>query len=329
MYDVNNIQTNERHIGELILLCTGHVRAGVFHPGRVFDEMGHKGEKMTKRLAGKVAAVTGSTSGIGRASAELFALEGASVVISGRRKDLGQKVAADIAARGGSASYVYADVSKSADVLVLIDYALDTYGRIDILMNNAFSGRSASVLEMAESDWDAMYAVVLKAPILASKCVLPHMIEQNAGAIINTSSVHGILAGRENAPYNTFKAALINLTRQMAVDYGRYGVRVNALCPGRIVTESKVTFLSEHPAEVRRQKYTYPLGRPGTMLECAQAALFLASDESSFITGHALVVDGGLTVQLQDEAAKYVEEHVLGELGLSGELRAAPHSGAT
>jgi 3-oxoacyl-[acyl-carrier protein] reductase len=272
---------------------------------------------MSKRLADKVAVITGSTSGIGRASAELFAEQGARVVINGRRRELGQEVVEGIAAQGGTASYLYADMSKSQDIASLIQFALDTYGRLDILMNNAYSGRSASVLDMGEADWDAMYAIMLKAPILASKAALPHMIEQGSGVIVNTSSVHGVLAGRENAPYNTFKAALINLTRQMAVDYGRYGVRVNALCPGRIVTEGKVEFLDARPAEARRQKYTYLLGRPGTMRECAYAALFLASDESSFVTGHALMVDGGLTAQLQDAAATYVEQQVLAELGMS------------
>ena len=144
---------------------------------------------------------------------------------------------------------------------------------------------------------------------------IPHMIERGQGVIIHTSSVHGILAAGGNAPYTTFKAALINLTRQMAVDYGRHGIRVNTLCPGRIVTEAKVAFLEANPDEVRRQKYTYPLGRPGTMRECAYAALFLASAESSFMTGHALFVDGGLKAQLQDDTAKYVKERVLAELG--------------
>jgi NAD(P)-dependent dehydrogenase (short-subunit alcohol dehydrogenase family) len=274
---------------------------------------------MDKRLEGKVAVVTGSTSGIGRASAELFAEHGASVVVNGRRRELGREVVDGIVAAGGTGSYCYADMSVSADIAALVDHALDTYGRIDILMNNAYSGRSASVVDMAEEEWDAMYAVMLKAPILASKHAIPHMIEQGGGSIIHTSSVHGLLAGRENAPYNAFKAALINLTRQMAVDYGRDGIRVNALCPGRIVTEGKVEFLEARPDEVRRQKYTYLLGRPGTMRECAYAALFLASDESSFVTGHALLVDGGLTAQLQDAAATYVERQVLAELGLEGQ----------
>jgi NAD(P)-dependent dehydrogenase (short-subunit alcohol dehydrogenase family) len=271
---------------------------------------------MGTRLKGKVAVITGSTSGIGRASAELFAEEAAQVIINGRRRELGQEVVDGIVTQGGTASYFYADVSKSEDITALIDCALHTYGRLDILMNNAYSGRSASVVDMTEANWDAMFAVMLKAPILACKYAIPHMIEQGGGSIINTSSVHGILAGRGNAPYNTFKAGLINLTRQMAVDYGRDGIRVNALCPGRIVTEGKVEFLKARPDEVRRQKYTYPLGRPGSMRECAYAALFLASDESSFVTGHALMVDGGLTAQLQDAAAQYVEEQVLAELGI-------------
>jgi NAD(P)-dependent dehydrogenase (short-subunit alcohol dehydrogenase family) len=271
---------------------------------------------MGNRLEGKVAVVTGSTSGIGRASAELFAEEGASVVINGRRQELGQEVADGIVDKGGRASFFRADLSESANVEALITYALDTYGRIDVLMSNAYSGRSASVVDLAEAEWDAMYALMLKAPILACKYAIPHMIAQGGGSIINTSSVHGVLAARGNAPYNTFKAALINLTRQMAIDYGRYGIRANALCPGRIVTEGKVAFLEANPDEVRRQKYTYPLGRPGTMRECAYAALFLACDESSFVTGHTLMVDGGLTAQLQDDTAKYVEEQVLAELGM-------------
>jgi NAD(P)-dependent dehydrogenase (short-subunit alcohol dehydrogenase family) len=273
---------------------------------------------MDQRLQGQVALITGSTSGIGRASAELFAEQGASVVVSGRRRELGQEVVDGIVARGGTATYAYADMSRSQDIQMLVQFALDTCGRLDILMNNAYSGRSASVLDMREADWDAMYAIMLKAPILASKAALPHMIERGSGTIVNTSSVHGVLAGRENAAYNTFKAALINLTRQMAVDYGQHGIRVNALCPGRIVTEGKAEFLKARPDEMRRQRYTYPLGRPGTMRECAYAALFLASDESSFVTGHALMVDGGLTAQLQDAAAAYVEQQVLAELGMSG-----------
>ncbi len=265
---------------------------------------------MGSRLAGRVAIITGSTSGIGRASAELFAEEGASVVISGRRHELGHQVVQGILDKRGSAVYQYTDVTRDDDLKALIKFAVDTYGRLDILMNNAYSGHNAAVTDLTEQDWDDAFAVTLKAAALASKYAIPHMIHAGGGAIINVASVHGLLGASNNAPYNAFKAALINLTRQMAVDYGRHGIRVNALCPGRIVTEAKVEFLESHPEQVRLQKLVYPLGRPGTMREAAMAALFLASHESSFVTGHALVVDGGLTAQLQDSVAAFVEAQI-------------------
>jgi NAD(P)-dependent dehydrogenase (short-subunit alcohol dehydrogenase family) len=270
---------------------------------------------MGTRLESKVAVITGSTSGIGRATAELFAQEGARVIVNGRRQELGEKVVEGIRDKGGVAHYFYADVSESDQLRDLIRFAVDTHGKLDILMNNAFSGESASVVDMEEEEWDAIFAVTVKAAFLGSKHAIPEMIEAGGGVIINTSSVHGLLGGRENVAYDTVKAALINMTRQMAVDYGQYGIRVNALCPGRIVTEKKVEMLKAHPKEVRRQKLVYPLGRPGTMGEAASAALFLASEDASFVTGHALVVDGGLTVQLQDAAAAHVEEGLLEELG--------------
>jgi NAD(P)-dependent dehydrogenase (short-subunit alcohol dehydrogenase family) len=270
---------------------------------------------MGTRLEGKVALVTGSTSGIGRATAELFTEQGASVVINDNRgHEFGAQVVDGIVAKGRAASYFRADVSKSDEVRELIRFAVDKYGRLDILMNNAYSGRSASVVDMEEQDWDAVFAVTVKACAISCQCAIPEMIKAGGGAIINVASVHGLLAGRRNAPYNALKAALINLTRQMAVDYGQYGIRANAICPGRILSERKVAMLRDHPEEVRLQKLVYPLGRPGTMGEVALAALFLASDESSFVTGHALVVDGGLTAQLPDAAAAYVEQGLMAEL---------------
>ncbi|MBC7235858.1 MAG: glucose 1-dehydrogenase [Chloroflexi bacterium] len=262
---------------------------------------------MGNRLAGKVALITGSTSGIGRASAERFAEEGAMVIINGRRCELGMEVARGIRERGGQAEYLNADVSDPAQVRSLVELAADTYGRLDILMSNAYSGRSASVTELSEEDWDYAFAVTVKAAAVAAKHAIPKMIEAGGGSIILTSSVQGYLAGPHSATYNALKAALINLARQMAVDYGRYNIRVNALCPGRIVTEAKVEMLEANPEEVRRQQLVYPLGRPGTLREAADCALFLASDESSFVTGHALVVDGGLTAQLQDATGRYVD----------------------
>jgi NAD(P)-dependent dehydrogenase (short-subunit alcohol dehydrogenase family) len=260
------------------------------------------------RLANRVAIITGSTSGIGRACAERFAAEGASVVINGFPPERGEQVAQEIRASGGSAHYCRADVRKSDELQRLDQFAVETYGRLDILMNNAAGGRSAAVVEQAEEDWDDVFATTVRAAYLGCKYAIPLMIQSGGGSILNTASIHGLLGGSRGAAYDAAKAAIINLTRQMAVDYGKHGIRVNALCPGRILTEGKVRWLAGRPDEVRRQKLVYPLGRPGTLQEIANAALFLASDESSFITGHALVVDGGLTAQLQDAAAAIVEE---------------------
>jgi NAD(P)-dependent dehydrogenase (short-subunit alcohol dehydrogenase family) len=254
--------------------------------------------------------ITGSTAGIGRACAMLFADEGAQVVVSDHGADpsLGPETVSAIHAQGGRARYIRADVTSPGEIHQLIARTLEEYDSIDILMNNAYAGQNNSLLETPLDDWDRAYAITIKAVAAACQAVVPRMIERSRGSIINTASVQGLLASRRNAAYNTFKAALINLTRQMAVDYGRFGIRVNALCPGRILTEAKVKMLAEHPEEVRRQELVYPLGRPGTVNEAAQAALFLASDQSSFVTGHALVVDGGLTAQLQDSVGAMVDE---------------------
>ncbi len=255
---------------------------------------------MGSRLAGKVAIVTGSTSGIGRASAELFAEEGAAVVVNGRRRELGREVVEGIRARGGTASYFYGDVTQSDSLQALVQFTLETYGRLDILMNNAYTGRSRSIMDMEMQDWDTVCAATVKAVALASRLAIPAMIKAGGGAIINTSSVQGQFATTHNAGYNTFKAALIGLTRQMAVDFGRYGIRVNVLCPGRIITESQAEYFKTRPERVSRETLLYPLRRFGTPRETAKAALFLASDDASFVTGHALVVDGGASAQLHE-----------------------------
>jgi len=263
------------------------------------------------RLQDKVAVVTGSTSGIGRATAELFASEGAKVVVTGRRAELGEQVAAGIRAAGGEARYYQADIALSDQVRSLIDWAVQTYGRLDILVNNAFSWsggvRNGSVVEIDESDWDYVLDVSLKAVFLACKHAIPVMISNGGGAIVNTSSVHGILAARRSAPYEAAKAGLINLTRQIAVDFGHQGVRCNAICPGAIVVERSEEFVRQHPEHLERAAAIYPIGRLGYAIDCARAALFLASDDASFITGDALMVDGGLTAQLQDSLVSSVE----------------------
>lgn len=270
---------------------------------------------MQLKLSGKVAVITGSTTGIGRACAERFAAEGARVVVSDEGNvEMGQAVVESMRIQGGEAVYQPADVRDRAALAALIECAVQTYGRLDILMNNAVTGKSAAIVEQDEAEWDSLFASSIKAVFLGAKFAIPHMIQEGGGTIVNVASVHGLLGGRQNAAYNAAKGAIVNLTRQMAVDYGHYNIRVNALCPGRILTERKLTWLDTRPDEQRRQHIVYPLRRPGTLDEIAKAALFLASDDSSFVTGHALVVDGGLTAQLQDALGAHVEETLLAEL---------------
>jgi NAD(P)-dependent dehydrogenase (short-subunit alcohol dehydrogenase family) len=277
-----------------------------------------KHNNMAGRLAGKVAVITGSTSGIGRATAELFAAEGASVVVNGRRQELGQEVAEGIRAAGGEASFYPADVTVTAELQGLIAHTVEIYGKLDVLMNNAWASALAPALELSEEDWDYGMNVALKAAFLGCKFALPHMIAGGGGSIINISSVHGVLAARHYLPYEAAKAGLLNLTRQIAVDYGHQGIRVNAICPGFIEIERSAEWLDAHPEVLDWNRVLYPVGRHGVPRDIAYAALFLASDESSFITGHSLMVDGGLTIQLQDSLAQAMARAILeGEIDTS------------
>jgi 3-oxoacyl-[acyl-carrier protein] reductase len=261
---------------------------------------------MTGRIAGRVAIITGSTSGIGRASAELFAREGARVVVNGRRAELGAQVVAGIRAAGGEAVFYHADITERGSIEQLVAFAVATYGRLDILMNNAWSGSTESITEIEEEEWDAGMAIALKTVYLGCRHAIPAMIASGGGSIINTSSVHGLLASRRYSPYDAAKAAIINLTRQVAVEYGPQGIRCNAVCPGWIVVESHLAHGDIAPEDMRFTELIYPVGRPGKPIDVARAALFLASDEASFISGQALAVDGGLTAQLQDDLAARV-----------------------
>ena len=269
---------------------------------------------MSGRLDGKVAVITGSTSGIGRASATLFASEGAKVVVNGRRKELGEEVVREITAAGGAATFHHADVAEKGAVQALVGHAVATYGRLDVMVNNA-NARDASytgaggrtVVEMEEEAWDAYASTALRVVFLGCKYAIPEMVKNGGGSIVNISSVHGLLVARNSPTYETSKAGIINLTRQVALDFGRQGIRVNALCPGRIIIERWKDRFADRE-NMRREEALYPIGRPGWPVEAAFAALFLACDESSFVTGHALVVDGGLTIQLQDSLVFKIEE---------------------
>lgn len=248
-------------------------------------------------LTDKVAIITGAAHGIGRATALRFAQEGAAVVVADIQDELGEGVVAEIEAAGGKASYLHTDVSAHADIRTLIETTVDRYGRLDILVNNAYASKKGSVVDLSEEDWDHYMAIMVKAIFLAGKYAIPAMKERG-GAIVNLGSVHSFAAWPNNAVYETAKAAVINLTRQMAIDGGPLGIRVNAVCPGWILSHPE--WVSEEG--LRWARRIYPLGRPGQPEEIAKAIHFLVSDEASFITGHALVVDGGLSIQLQDSA---------------------------
>jgi NAD(P)-dependent dehydrogenase (short-subunit alcohol dehydrogenase family) len=266
----------------------------------------HQGATMGTQLAGKTAIVTGSTSGIGRATALLFAQEGANVVVTGRREALGAQVVQEIVDAGGQAIYIPADITTTDEVTRLMREAVAACGRVDVLVNNAIGfsrGSFGSVLEMSEEGWEVIVRSSLGAIITASKVVVPEMIRVGGGSIINMSSVHGLVAGYNMAAYNAVKAGMLNLTRTMAMDFGRKGIRVNAICPGCILTEREAAAQhgagTGHPFQYKELTIPalYPLGRAGRPDEVAQACLFLASEASSFVTGATLVVDGGLTIQ--------------------------------
>ncbi|MBI4637102.1 MAG: glucose 1-dehydrogenase [Candidatus Rokubacteria bacterium] len=253
------------------------------------------------KLDGKVAIVTGGTSGIGRRTVEIFVAEGASVVIAARREDLGQGVAA---ALGPRASFVRADVTREADVKAVLDHAVSRFGRLDCLFNNAGGPAPAGGIETIPVDrFDAAIAVLLRSVMLGMKHAAPVMKKQGSGSIINNGSVAGLRAGYSSSTiYSAAKAAVIHLTRCVAMELGERGVRVNSISPGAIVTGifGKVAGLPDDAAEktagVMQQIFTgmQPLRGPGLPDDIAHAAVWLASDDSRFVTGHDLVVDGGL-----------------------------------
>ena len=253
------------------------------------------------KLAGKVAIVTGGTSGIGRRTVELFVEEGASVVIAARREDLGQEIAA---ALGPRASFMRIDVTREADVQAMVAHAVARFGRLDCLFNNAGGPAPAGGIETIPLDrFDAAIAVLLRSVMLGMKHAAPVMKKQGSGSIINNGSVAGLRAGFSSSMiYGAAKAAVIHLTRCVAMELGERGVRVNSISPGAIATGifGKVAGLpddaAEKTAELLKQIFTgiQPLPGPGLPEDIAQAAVWLASDDSRFINGHDLVVDGGI-----------------------------------
>jgi meso-butanediol dehydrogenase/(S,S)-butanediol dehydrogenase/diacetyl reductase len=245
------------------------------------------------RLAERVALVTGGGSGIGQAISLLFAQEGAKVVAVDRYLERAQGTVEQIRAAGGEAHAIQADVSSQADVTAMAESALATYGKVDTLVNNAAISLGSDILTIDEATWDLNIAVVLKSVYLCSKAILPNMLANQHGSIVNISSVNGLTGIGEEA-YSAAKAAVINLTQNMAVRYGRKQVRANVICPGTIQTPIWAERQQKDPDVFKKLAKWYPLGRVGQPQDVARAALFLASDDAAWITGAVLNVDGGL-----------------------------------
>jgi NAD(P)-dependent dehydrogenase (short-subunit alcohol dehydrogenase family) len=249
------------------------------------------------RLEGKVAIVTGSSSGLGRAIAILFAQEGAKVVVNADRNVAGgEETVAIIKEAGGEAIFVQASVASSRDCQRMVQAAVDTFGGVDILVNNAGVEIRGGVLALTEEDWNKMLDVDLKGIYLCSKEAIPHMIKAGGGSIVNVGSVLSFDVIPERAAYCAAKAGAVHLSRSMALDYAKYGIRSNLLAPGAFLTPLlEQSMIDSGDYEGTKQILTNKsvFGRMGEPEELAQAALFLASDESSFVTGSVLNCDGG------------------------------------
>jgi NAD(P)-dependent dehydrogenase (short-subunit alcohol dehydrogenase family) len=245
------------------------------------------------RLDDKIAIVTGGAHGIGKAICEVFAEAGATVFVVDLDEKAGEAWAADIRAKGGKAIFTAADVSIAGDAARVVKLASEKTGRIDVLCNNAaYIGKWHNSAEATEEEWQKCLAVSLMGTQYFTRETLPFMVKQKSGSIINISSIQGMVGARNSVAYTTVKAGLLGFTRSVAYDYGPHNVRVNAICPGAITTR-----VSPQPGTelYDRQVSKTFLGRVGQPREVAMAALFLASDEASYITGAALPVDGGWT----------------------------------
>ncbi|TAL47941.1 SDR family oxidoreductase [archaeon] len=241
------------------------------------------------RLQDKVAIITGAASGIGRASALLFAKEGAKVVVADVNEK-GREVVQQIVSNGGEAIFVKTDVSRGHDVKRMIDKTVEAFGKIDILFNNAGIFEGGSVDQTTEENWDMIISINLKSVYICSKFAMPHLLKSN-GAIVNTASVYGLEGGPGAAAYCASKSGVVGLTRAMAVDCAPK-VRVNCICPGPIDTPMLRTLSAE---DIKSMESQIPLKRIGKPEEVANVALFLASDEASYVTGAAYTVDAGDT----------------------------------
>jgi NAD(P)-dependent dehydrogenase (short-subunit alcohol dehydrogenase family) len=249
------------------------------------------------RLDGKVALITGGASGMGMVASRLFASEGAAVVLTDVADVAGEAVAAEIETAGGQALYVHSDVSDEADAEAMVKAAVDRFGGLHVLYNNAgvMMSQDGSVTETDASIWDTTLDINVKGVAFGCKYGVPAMIASGGGTIINVASfVAWMGAATSQTAYTASKGAVLSMTREIAVVYARQGIRANALCPGPVLTPLLAKFLSDDATRQRRLVHI-PMGRFGEAAEIANGALFLASDDSSFMTGQSLIVDGGIT----------------------------------
>lgn len=264
-------------------------------------------------LRDKVAIVTGGAMGIGGASARRLAAHGARVLVADMDLAAAEANVERIRAAGGTAFAGRYDVSDPAQIEAMVADAVSRWGRLDILVNNAYNRKEpdGSALTISDSALDYALTIMVKSLVWAVRAAVPHMTE--GGSIVNIASVHGFLMAPAMLAYETGKAAVIALTKQMAIDFGPRRIRVNAICPGHIVTERMAQRWQGHEKLYGLVEAQYPIGRTGTPDDIAHAVRFLASEEAAFITGHALVVDGGMTIQLQENfgyaQARYTREN--------------------
>jgi NAD(P)-dependent dehydrogenase (short-subunit alcohol dehydrogenase family) len=254
------------------------------------------------RLKDKVALITGGGVGIGQGCCDLFSAEGARVVVAEINDQTGRATAEAIKARGGQALFVHCDVASESDVAAATNAAIETFGTLDILVNNAGIEMFKSALETSMADWDRCIAVDLRGVWLCSKYALPTMLSKGRGSIVNISSVHAVQTLNNIAAYAASKGGVLAMTRNMALDYAP-AVRINTILPGYIATTLWDRYVAASPEPEKLVADTValqPMKRLGTSLDIAQAALFLASDEASWITGTSLIVDGGLTARLHN-----------------------------
>ncbi|WP_300408347.1 SDR family oxidoreductase [Lagierella sp.] len=253
---------------------------------------------MMKRLEGKVAIITGSSEGMGKATAELFAKEGAKVAITSRTEENGKKVAQEINDNGGEAIYIKLDVSKEEDCKNVVEKVIEKWGKLDILVNNAgVTGVDKPTHEISLEEWNFVFDIDVKGVFFMTKHAVPHLKKSGKGYIINFSSIYGLVGSHELTVYHAAKGAVTLLTKKDAITYGPDNIRVNSVHPGTILTPLVQKLIDEDPEYKEKQRAKHPIGRVGKPEEVANLVLFLASDESSFITGASIPIDRGYTAQ--------------------------------